>query len=111
MKKIMFFVLAMVFVMSSTLAFAGKNDRTANSDKMAVPVKAENKLSDAEVERITKRVEEIRKMDKSDLTATEKSELKSELKDMKKDVKKAGGTVYIGGATLLLIIILILILV
>jgi peptidoglycan hydrolase CwlO-like protein len=109
MKKIMFFVLAMVFVMSSTLAFAGKNDRT--SDKNAVPVKAENKLSDAEVDRITKRVEEIRKLDKSELTATEKSELKSELKEMKKDVKKAGGTIYIGGATLLLIIILILLLV
>jgi hypothetical protein len=30
---------------------------------------------------------------------------------MKKDVKKAGGTVYIGGATLVLIIILVLLLV
>lgn len=111
MKKIIFFLLALVFVLSSTISFASKNDKTAESDKLTVPVKTENKLSDAEIDRITKRVEEIRKMDKSDLTAEEKSELKSELKEMKKDVKKAGGTIYIGGATLVLIIILVLLLV
>lgn len=111
MKKIIFFLLALVFVLSSTTAFASKNDKTADSDKLAVPVKKENKLSDEEVERITNRVEEIRKMDKSDMTSEEKSELKNELKEMKKDVKKAGGTIYIGGATLLLIIILVLLLV
>jgi hypothetical protein len=111
MKKIIFFALALVFVLSSTTAFASKNDKTAVSDKLAVPVKMENKLSDAEIDRITNRVEEIRKMDKSDLTGAEKSELKSELKVMKKDVRRNGGTIYIGGATLLLIIILILLLV
>jgi hypothetical protein len=109
MKRIIFFLLALVFVLSSTTAFAGKNDKTIESDKLAV--KTENKLSDAEIDRITNRVEEIRKMDKSDLTGAEKSELKSELKEMKKDVKKSGGTVYIGGATLVLIIILVLLLV
>jgi hypothetical protein len=50
-------------------------------------------------------------MDKSDLTVKEKSELKNELKKMKKDVKNSNGTIYIGGATLLLIIILVLLLV
>lgn len=111
MKRIIFFVIALVFVLSSTTAFASNNDKTADSDKLAVPVKTENKLSDEEINRITTRVEEIRKMDKSDLTSAEKKELKSELKEMKKDVKKANGTIYIGGATLVLIIILILLLV
>lgn len=111
MKKIIFFLLALVFVLSSTIAFAGKNDKTSDSEKLTVPVKTENKLTDEEIDRITKRVEEIRKMDKSDLTAEEKGELKNELKEMKKDVKKNGGTIYIGGATLLLIIILVLLLV
>jgi IMP dehydrogenase/GMP reductase len=111
MKKIIFFVIVAIFTMSATMAFASKSDRNSEAGKSAVPVKTENKLSDEEVERITKRVEEIRKMDKSDLTSAEKSELKSELKAMKENVKKAGGTIYIGGATLLLIIILILLLV
>ncbi|MBN2637157.1 MAG: hypothetical protein JXR61_12875 [Prolixibacteraceae bacterium] len=111
MKKLIFIVLAMVFVLSSTIAFASNKDKTSESEKSAVPVKTENKLTDEEIDRITKRVEEIRKMDKDDLTSEEKSELKSELKEMKKDVKKSGGTIYIGGATLVLIIILVLLLV
>ncbi|WP_423126449.1 hypothetical protein [Gaoshiqia sp. Z1-71] len=111
MKKTIFLVLAMVFVLSSSIAFASKKDRTADSEKLAVPVKTENKLSEEEITRLTNRIEEIRKMDKSDLTAEEKSELKSELKEMKKDVKRSGGTIYIGGASLILIIILIILLV
>ena len=111
MKKTIFFVIVAIFTLSSTIAFASKADKNSEMDKLAVPVKTENKLSDEEIDRITKRVEEIRKMDKSDLTGTEKIELKSELKEMKENVKKAGGTIYIGGATLVLIIILVLLLV
>jgi len=33
MKRIIFFVLALVFVLSSTTAFASKRDKTADSDK------------------------------------------------------------------------------
>lgn len=108
MKRAIFFVIVAIFSLSATMAFASNSD---NKSEAAVPVKTENKLSDEEIDRITKRVEEIRKMDKSDLTSAEKSELKSELKGMKENVKKAGGTIYIGGATLLLIIILVLLLV
>ena len=111
MKKIILFVFVLLFVLSSSMVFASKKDKTADADKLAVPVKTENKLTDEEIDRITKRVEEIRKMDKSELTAEEKSELKTEMKTMKKEVKKSGGTIYIGGATLLLIIILVLLLV
>jgi endonuclease I len=111
MKKAIFFVFVMLFTLSATMAFANNSDSNSEAEKAAVPVKTENKLTDEEIDRITKRVEEIRKMDKSDLTGEEKSELKNELKEMKKDVKKAGGTIYIGGATLLLIIILVLLLV
>jgi hypothetical protein len=110
MKRIIFFVIVAIFSLSATTAFAGKSDRNSDAVKSAVPVTTENKLSDAEIDRITKRVEEIRKMDKTDLTSAEKSELKSELKVMKENVKKANGTIYIGGATLLLIIILVLLL-
>ena len=111
MKKVIFFVFVMLFTLSATMAFANNSDSNSEAEKSAVPVKKENRLSDDEIDRITKRVEEIRKMDKNDLTDAEKSELKSELKEMKKDVKKASGTIYIGGATLLLIIILVLLLV
>ncbi|MCA1757860.1 MAG: hypothetical protein LC649_10425 [Bacteroidales bacterium] len=111
MKRIIFFVIAAVFTLSSTLTFASEKDKPAKTETEAIPVKTETKLSDEEIDRITKRVEEIRSMDKSELTAEEMGELKSELKIMKKDVKQAGGTVYIGGASLILIIILIILLV
>jgi len=111
MKKIISFVIVAIFSLGAMTAFASSSDKNSETEKLAVPVKTEIKLSDEEIDRITKRVEEIRTMDKSDLTSAEKSELKSELKAMKENVKKAGGTIYIGGATLLLIIILVLLLV
>lgn len=111
MKRVIFIVIALVFTFSTTMVFASNSDLISETEKKAVTVKTETKLTDAEIERITKRVEEIREMDKSDLTASEKNELKSELKEMKKEVKKGGGTIYIGGATLLLIIILLILLV
>jgi hypothetical protein len=111
MKRTIFFVIVMIFTLSATMAFANKSDSNSEAEKTAVPVKTENKLTDEEIDRITKRVEEIRKMDKSALTGEEKNELKKELKEMKENVKRAGGTIYIGGATLVLIIILILLLV
>ncbi len=111
MKKTIFFVIVLIFTMSSTFAFANKADRKSNSDISAVPVKTENALSEVELNRLTNRVEEIRNLDKSDMSLKEKSELRKELRDIKKNVEKAGGTVYIGGAALVLIIILIILLV
>ncbi|MFO7827413.1 MAG: hypothetical protein R6V23_02220 [Bacteroidales bacterium] len=111
MKKIIFFVFITLFTLSASIGFANKSDRNSNPEKSAVPVKKEIKLSDEEIDRITERVEEIRQMDKSDLTSEEKSDLKNELKKMKEEIKKSGGTIYIGGASLILIIILIILLV
>ncbi|MFO7922465.1 MAG: hypothetical protein R6U58_02085 [Bacteroidales bacterium] len=116
MKKIIFLVFVTLFTLSASMVFAENPDRdsdpeiTGVSEEKAVSEETEITLSDKEIDRITERVEEIRKMDKSDLTADEKSDLKKELKDMKKDVKKAGGAIYIGGGTLLLIIILVILL-
>jgi L-lactate utilization protein LutB len=59
---------------------------------------------------LTKRVEEIRDMDKSAMSSKEKSELKKELKDTKDNIRRNGGYVYIGTGTLILIILLIILL-
>lgn len=111
MKKAIFFVIVMIFTMSSAMAFVGNKDLKPDAEKSAVPVKTENKLSEEEITRLTKRVEEIRNMDKSEMSVKERKEMRKELKEIKKNVKKSGGTIYIGGATLVLIIILILLLV
>ena len=54
MKKVIFYVFVLIFTLSATVAFASKKDRTADSDKLAVPVKTENKLSEEEITRMTK---------------------------------------------------------
>ncbi|NTW23630.1 MAG: hypothetical protein HGA37_02930 [Lentimicrobium sp.] len=109
MKKKLFFVLIMAMSLSTSTLFAAEaaSNNPANSEKN----NKENKLTEEEVGRMTKRIEEIRDMDKSNLSAVEKSELRNELKDMKESVRANGGYVYIGVGTLILIIILVILLV
>lgn len=106
MKKNIFIAILVIFTLGTTTAFASKSEL-----KSTVPAATENNLSSEEMSRLTKRVEEIRSMDKSEMTVKEKRELKKELKGIKEKVKKSGGYVYIGGGSLLLIIILIILLV
>jgi hypothetical protein len=103
MKKTLFIALMMIFTLGATTAFASKTDLKSNA-----PVATENKLSAEEVSRLNNRVEEIRKMDKSDMTVSEKRELRKESKSIKENVRKNGEVIYISGGTLLLIIIIIL---
>ena len=65
----------------------------------------------AQLQRITTRVEEIREMDKSDLSRVEKRALRKELKEMKNQAKALSGGVYLSvGAIIIIILLLILIL-
>ncbi|NML19732.1 hypothetical protein HHL16_02550 [Pseudoflavitalea sp. G-6-1-2] len=67
---------------------------------------------DARVAAIVKRVEEIRAMDRSSLSRTERKELRKELRSLNKEAKVFGrGGVYLSlGAILIIILLLILIL-
>ena len=97
----------LMFTLSSTIAFAANNDSKAKTETAAVLAKTENKLSAEEVAVLTKRVDEIRGMDKSEMTSTEKRELRKELKGIKENVRRNGEVIYISGGTLLLIILII----
>ena len=108
MKKIILFTFVIIFSLSATTAFAVNSGAKTSSDKSAVPVKTENKLTAEEVAVMTARVEEIRDMDKSSMTNMEKRELKKELKAIKENVRKDGGVIYISVGTLLLIVLIII---
>ena len=110
MRKTIFIGILMMFTLSSTIAFAGKTDLKSATENTAVLTKTESKLSAEEVAVLTKRVEEIRSMDKSQMTTTEKRELRKELKGIKENVRKDVTVIYISGGTLLLIIVLIILL-
>ena len=105
MKKSILFVLIMFFSLSATTAFA------ANADPKIGPNNSENKLSEEEISRLNRRVEEIRDIDKSEMTGKDKRVLRKEIKSNKENVRRSDGTVVIGVTTLLLIIILVILLV
>jgi hypothetical protein len=106
MKKIFYFTLALVFSLSAT-TLSAKSEKDAAEDK-ALPEEMENYLTDEQVELLTTRVEEIRDMDKSDLSAEEKRELRHELKDIKKELQRGGGYVYLSVGTLIVILLILL---
>lgn len=111
MKKIILFVFLFIFSLGASTAIAANSDPKTAKDNIGIPDKTENKLSDEEISRLTKRVEEIRDMDKTNMTVKEKRELKKEIKGIKENVRNDGGVVYIGAGTLILIIILVILLV
>jgi hypothetical protein len=63
------------------------------------------------VEEIRARVSEIKEMDKSSLSRSERKAVRKELRDMKKESKEMKGGVYLSvGAIIIIILLLILIL-
>jgi len=104
MKKLLY-SLALVFMFSISASSVMAADKT---DKNKTELTVEQQ---AQLTRITNRVEEIRHMDKSNLTRAEKKELRKELREMKSQARAMGGGVYLSvGAIIIIILLLILIL-
>ena len=106
MKKTIFFALLAIFSLSAVPSFAAKTTAIATE----ATTETRSKLSEEEISNYRARVEEIRDMDKSEMTVSEKKELKNELKDIKATMHKDGTYIYIGGSTLLIIILLLILL-
>lgn len=102
MKKIIY---SLILVLTLGL---NANTVSAANGKPKTELTAEQKM---QLERITNRVEEIRNMDKSNLTSVEKKALRKELKEMKTQARATSGGVYLSvGAIIIIILLLILIL-
>lgn len=71
----------------------------------------EDPKTEAYAAKLIERLEEIKAMDKSNMTRAEKKALRSEVKGIKKELATAGGGVYLSvGAIIIIILLLILIL-
>lgn len=108
MGKTIFIALLTIFSLSAPSVFAA--EASSAKTTTTAPVATENRLSEEEITSMKARVEEIRAMDKSEMTVSEKKELKSEVKEIKEKMHKDGTFIYIGGSTLVIILILLLIL-
>ena len=80
-------------------------------DSNTLPIN-EPKTEDANYAKtLMHRLEEIKSMDRSNMTRTEKKALRKEVKSIKKELATSGGGVYLSvGAIIIIILLLILIL-
>lgn len=102
MKKLLY-----SFILFFTLSTTVNAKPVANEDSKT-ELTIEQK---AELEHITKRVEEIKAMDKSALTKTERKALKKEVKELKKRADFLSQNVTLSlGAIIIILLLLILIL-
>lgn len=100
-----FQVLLLMLSLATTVpSFANNNDK----EKAPITNTAEE---NAKVEVMINRIKEIKDMDKSNLTRSEKKELRNEVKTIKKSLSASGNGVYLSvGAIIIIILVLILIL-
>ena len=104
MKRLIY-SLVLIFTLAISANTVSAADR---KDKVKTEMTAEQQM---QLKRITDRVQEIKAMDKSHLTKTERKELRGELKALKKEANAMGGGVYLSvGAIIIIILLLILIL-
>lgn len=105
MKKFTFYTMMLLLTVTifPSNAFAiNEKEPTSSTNPKEVP---------AEVKVLLNRLEEIKKMDKSNLNSSEKKELRKEVKSIKKTLKSTGNGVYLSiGAIIIIILLLILLL-
>lgn len=104
MKRIIY-SLALIFTLAISSNTVSAADKT---DKVKTEMTAEQKV---QLERITSRVDEIRAMDKSDLSRAEKKALRKELKQLKQEARAMGGGVYLSVGAIIIIILLLIIII
>ncbi len=112
MKKNLFFGFLILFVLSTT-AFAGFSDPKKESEKPAASNTRENKLTNEELSRLTRRAE-IDNLATANIMNKENTDARNNLKANKQVIVEGrhhGGYYMYGGGALLLIIILVIVLV
>lgn len=102
MKKQIYLFAAILFLTLTAPAVMA-NDNKSKPEMTASQI--------ARVEEIQKRVEEIRNLDRSELSREERKQLRNELLELKKEAKAMSGGVYLSvGAIIIILLVLILIL-
>ncbi len=84
---------------------------SASNEPIAASVPAPTPAETAQATTLLSRLDEIKAMDMSTLSSTEKRQLRKETRSIKKDLRRISGGVYLStGAIIIIILILILVL-
>lgn len=95
-----FMVLSLVMIPSSAMA-SETNPTPKTTEKTEIP---------AEVKTMLNRLEEIKDMNKSDLSRAERKELRKEVRTIKREIRSSGNGLYISTGAIIIILLLIIIL-
>lgn len=93
-------VLSMVMIPHSVMA-SETNPLPKTNEKTEIPV---------EVKTMLDRLEEIKDMDKSELSRAERKALRTEVRTIKKEIRSSGNGLYISTGAIIIILLLIIIL-
>lgn len=106
MKKIIVFICCAFIAFSSTNAFASEKE----SAKRIIETSGSRKLTKEERNILESRVKEIKEIKVSDLTASEKEELKNELLQIKEKLSAEPFTgIYLSAGAIIIILLILLI--
>ena len=100
MKKTKLYVL-MLLVTFGSFSVANASDKLVKPAKTEIP---------AEIVPLLNRLDEIKAMDKSELTRLERKALRVEVREIKSAVRASGNGIYISSGAIIIILLLIIIL-
>ena len=107
MKKITFVVMAIFLSLTfyPALSNAAATKNVASSSMVTTTPGAS-----AETKALVARIDEIGKMDKSNLKSSEKQALRKEVRSIKKQLAADGGYVYVSVGVIILVVVLLIVL-
>lgn len=97
-------ILSLTFIPLQVNASTSEPTNSTTTPAPATPAEAAKVIS------LESRLKEIDAMDKSELKAADKKELRKEVKSIKSELKAVGGGVYVSAGAVILIIILVIVL-
>lgn len=104
MKKISFYLMVMVLSLCTIPAtFANEKNTAINSPENPKEIPAEVRV-------MLNRIDEIKEMDKSALSRSEKKELRKEVKTIKKNLKRSGQGIYLSVSAIIIILLILILL-
>lgn len=106
MKKLIPVLFFAMVALNSSAIMAASNDPVPTPKPTS-----ENKLSESEVAKLSSRYDEINKMDKRNLSSTEKRDLRKESSQIKETLKADGTTIYVSSAAAIILIVILLLLI